>query len=67
MALVDNREKVPREIVNQRKRRLARLLFGQKARVVLNAGAKTGFPEHLDIVVCPLFNALRLEELILAL
>ena len=44
MALVDNREKVLREIVNQRKRRLARLLFGQKARVVLNAGAKTGLP-----------------------
>ena len=44
MALVDNREKIFRKIVNQRKRRLARLLFGQKARVVLNAGAKTGLP-----------------------
>lgn len=65
MALVDKQQKILREIVQQRGGHTAWRPAGQHGRIVLDALAHPHFIEHLDIIVCPLGDALRLNELAL--
>ena len=63
VALVDEDERAPRQVVDQRRRRLARLAARQVARVVLDALAEADLGHHLEIVTRPLLDALRLDQL----
>lgn len=65
MALVDKQQKILREIVQQRGGHTAWRPAGQHGRIVLDALAHPHFIEHLNIIVCPLGDALRLNELAL--
>ena len=61
MALVDEADKVVREIVDQGERALARLAAVEIAGIILHARAVAHLLDHLDIVLHPLLEALRLE------
>ena len=63
MALVDDRERVGRQVVEQRRRRLARLTAGEVPRVVLDAVAVADLLDHLEVEHRPLVQAVRLEHL----
>src|SRR5205814_10516249 len=63
MAVVDDDERVLRQLVEQRRRRLARCAPGQVPRVVLDAVAVADLPNHLEIEHGPLMQPLGLEEL----
>ena len=67
MALVDDHERVVRQIVDQRGGRLAGLASGQMARVILDALAEAQLGEHLQVEAGALLDALRLQQLALAL
>ena len=67
VALVDDREEVVREVVEQALRRLARRAAGERTRVVLDAVAVAELPHHLDVVLGALAEALRLQVLLRAL
>ncbi len=67
MALVDDEQVVLGEVVEQRVGRLPRGPAVQVARVVLDAGAEAHLGEQLEIVARALLQALRLEQLVLAL
>ena len=62
MALVDEDERVVGEVLEQRRRRLARLAAGQVARIVLDAGAGAGRLDHLEVELRALLEPLRLEQ-----
>ena len=62
---VDDQERVVRQILEQRRRRLAGVAAGQEARVVLDARAGAGCLDHLDIEGRALLQPLRLQQLVL--
>ena len=64
MALVDDAEHVLGKVVDQGKRRLARLTSIQMTRVVLDAVAKAHRLEHFEIIIGTLLQALCLEQLV---
>ena len=63
MALVDEQQKILREIVQQGHRRAARRTLRDDARIVLDTGAIAQLLHHFDVIVHPLADALRLEQL----
>ncbi len=60
--LVDDDEEVLREVVDERRRRLARLATREVARVVLDAVAEAHLLHHLEVVQRALLEPLLLEE-----
>ncbi len=64
MRFVDNHQRVRGDVVEQRWRRLTDIAPRQVARVVLDAGAITELPDHLDVVTGALLEALRLDQLV---
>ena len=60
VALVAKQQKVLRKIIQQGKRRLAGLAPAHHRRVVLNALAKAGLPQHFNIIHGALFDPLGL-------
>ena len=62
VALVDDDQRVVRQVVEQRRRRLARRAAGQVPRVVLDAVAVADLLDHLEIEHRPLVQPLRLEQ-----
>jgi hypothetical protein len=52
-----------RQVIEQGRRRIARLAAGQMTRVVLDALAITQLQHHLDIELGALLDPLRLEQL----
>ena len=52
-----------RQIIEQRRRRLARFFAGQMARIILDPAAKTHLLDHLEVVHRPLMQPLRLDNL----
>ena len=62
---VDDQQRVPRQVVEQARRRLARRAAGQIARVVLDAGAVADLFHHLHVEHGALLEALRLDQLVL--
>ena len=67
MALVDDDEGVLRQVVEQRRRRLAGRPPGQVPRVVLDAVAVADLLDHLEIEHRPLVQPVGLEDLALGL
>ena len=65
MRLVDEHQRVRRQIVDQRWRRFARLTAGQEARVIFDPFAKTQLVEHLQIEAGALFDSLRFDQTVL--
>ena len=62
MALVDDDQRVLRQVVEQRRRRIAGLAAGQVPRVVLDAVAVADLVDHLEIEHRALVQPLRLEQ-----
>ena len=62
VALVDDHQRVLRQVVDQRRRRLARLAARQVPRVVLDALAEAELGQHLEVEARALLDALRLEQ-----
>ena len=62
MALVDEHQRIVRDVFEQRGRRLARLAAGEIARIVLDAGAAAGRLHHLEIVERALLQPLRFQQ-----
>ena len=62
VALVDDRERVVGEIVEQRRRRLARRAAQQMTGVVLDPVAVADLADHLQVEHRPLVQPLRLER-----
>ena len=60
--LVDEHQKVLREIVQQRERRVAGPAAVEVARIVFDAGAIADFAHHLNIVARALLQPLRLHQ-----
>jgi hypothetical protein len=56
--LVDEHQGVGRQVIDQRRRRLARLAAGEVARVVLDALAEAQFVEHFQVEAGSLLDAL---------
>ena len=67
MAFVDEHQRVGRQIVDERRRRLALLPPRKVARVILDAFAESHFDQHLKIEVRALFDTLTLNQPVLAL
>ena len=67
MALVDDDQRIARQVVEQRRRRLARRAAGQVPRIVLDAVAVADLTHHLQIEHRALVQPLRLEQLAFAL
>ena len=63
VALVDDQQRIRRQIVEQTRRRLARRAPGKKARVVFDAVAVADFADHLDVEARALLEPLRFEQL----
>src|SRR5581483_1000503 len=61
--LVEDDERVVREVVEERRRRLAGLAGAEMPRVVLDAGAGADLLQELEVVARALLEALRLDEL----
>ena len=62
MAFVDEDQRIVGDVFEQRRRRLARLAAGQIARIVLDAGARAGGLEHLQVEARALLQPLRLQQ-----
>ena len=62
MAFIDDQQRVFRQIFEQRRWWLARAASRKIARIILDSGAGPGGLDHLDIELCPLLDALRLEQ-----
>ena len=60
--LVDEHQKVLREVVQQRERRVAGPAAVEVARIVFDAGAIADFAHHLNIVARALLQPLRLHQ-----
>src|SRR5574344_1718924 len=67
VALVDDREESFGEIVDEALRRAAGGAAGQRTRIVLDAVAVAELAHHLQVVLGPFLQSLRLEELALRL
>src|SRR5262245_15151353 len=65
MRLVNEKQGVRRQIINQRWWRLAGLASGQMAGVVLDALAETKLIEHFQIKAGTLLDTLALDEFLL--
>ncbi len=63
VALVDEDDRVGREVVEQRRRRLARCAAGEVPRVVLDPVAVANLADHLEVEHRALVQALGLEQL----
>ena len=63
MALVDDQQRIVRQVVEQRRRRLAGRPAGEMPRVVLDAVAVADLLHHLEVEHRPLMQPLRLEHL----
>ena len=63
MALIDEHQRIARQVVDQRRRRLARLAPGQVPRVVFDAFAEPDLAHHFEIEAGALLDSLRLDEL----
>ena len=63
MALVDDRQRVGRQIVEQRRRRRAGRTPGQMPRVVLDAVAVPDLLDHLEVEHRPLVEPMRFQHL----
>ena len=63
VALVDDQQRVLGQVVDQRRRRLARLAAGEVARVVLDALAEADALHHLEVEARALLEPLRLDQL----
>ncbi len=66
MRLVDDEQEVFGEVVQQRGRRRTRRPRVDMPRVVLDTGAEPDLAHHLDVVVGPHPQPLRLQQLALA-
>ncbi len=64
VALVDDQQRVVRQVVEQGRRRLARRASREMARVVLDALAVAELLHHLDVEAGALLEALGLQELV---
>ena len=62
MALVDEHQRILRQIIQQRRRRLARQPSGEVAAVVLDAVAVADLLDHLQVEERALMDALRLQQ-----
>ena len=62
MALVDEDQRVVGQVLEQGRRRLAGAAPGEVTRVILDAGARAGRLDHLDVEAGALLQALCLEE-----
>ena len=62
MALVDEHQRILRQVIEQRWRRLAGQPSGQVAAVVFDAVAVSDFLDHLHVEECALMDALRLQQ-----
>ena len=67
VALVDEEDEIVGEVVEQRCRRGAGGAAGYDAGVILNAGAEADLLQHFQIILRPLTDALRLEQLVVLL
>jgi hypothetical protein len=67
VGLVHDQDEVLGHVVDQARRRLARLAVGKMPRVVLDAVAEAHLLEHLQVVERALLEALALEQLALPL
>ena len=67
VALVDDHERVRRQVIEQRRRRLAGAALREVPRVVLDAVAVADLLDHLEIEHRPLMQPLRFEDLAVAL
>ena len=65
MRLIDHDEEIFREVVQERKWRLAGLPVRHVAGIILDAGAVSDLLHHFQIIIRPLLQTLRLQELIL--
>jgi hypothetical protein len=63
VALVDEHQRVARQVVDQRRRRLAGLAAGQVARIVLDPFAEADLDHHLEVEARALLDPLRLDQL----
>ena len=64
VGLIDDQQKVLREIIHQRVRRGTGRKSGQMTRIVLDAGAEACLPHHLHVEIGAFRDALRLDQLI---
>ena len=62
MRLVDDDQRIARQIVDERRRRLARIFAGQVTRVVFDATTKTHLLDHLEIKHGALVKPLRFNQ-----
>src|SRR5205085_5131633 len=62
VALVDDHQRVGRQVIDERRRRLAGLPAGKMARVVFDALAEAELREHLQVEARALLDALRLHQ-----
>ena len=65
MRLIDHDEEIFREVVQERKWRLAGLPVRHVAGIILDAGAVSDLLHHFQVIIRPLLETLRLQELIL--
>src|SRR5262249_4049618 len=63
VTLVDDHERVTRQIVDQGRRWLPLLAPGQRARIVFDAFAETKLGQHLEVKARALLDALGLDQL----
>ena len=62
MRFIDDHQRVTRQIIEQRGRRLARLLAGEMARIIFDAAAEAHLFQHFEIEHRALMQSLRLEK-----
>ena len=67
VGLIDHHDKIIREVIDQRVRRLPRRKPCQMPGIVLDPGTESRLFEHFYIKVRPLRDALRFQELVLTL
>ena len=67
VGLVDDQQRVVRDVLEQGRRRFARAAPGQVARIVLDARTMPRGFEHLDVEHCTLFQPLGLQQLVIRL
>jgi len=63
MRFVDEHQRIGRQVVDQRRRRFARLAPGKMPRVVLDPFAESELVEHFEVETRPLLEPLRFDQL----
>ena len=63
MRFVDDHQSVARQIIEQRRRRLARFLAGQMPRIIFDAATEAHLLHHLQVEHRALMQPLRFEQL----